>query len=429
MTVYNWSTLTNNQSIAFNPSTDKLTFDSSAISAASLSLSWVSNTSTSFAYSGKSVTLLTDVKILTTTNVTFANGCQLVIGNDANNQLRGSAQADYILALGGDDGLDGGGGNDFIDGGASQYGDTVFFSGATVGVNVNLTIGRAEDGQGGVDTIQNIEHVTGTPYGDTLIGNSSRNFFQPGSGNDYVDGGAGDDVVMYEDAGAAINVNLITGVATGQTIGADTLLSIEALHGSKYSDVIQLGNSGGYVFARGGDDTITGGNVNDNIIPGSGNDVINGGNGTDNVDYGDDGYDVLGVSTSGVNVNLVTGIAIDNWGGTDTLLSIENIGGSNLNDKITGDSGANGISGNAGDDTIDGGSGNEWINGGTGNDFILGGAGDDWIMGSSGNDTIDGGSGQNTAAYNFGRVTASDLSGVSLVKGAGQNWTISSGGT
>ena len=428
--LYNWSTLTNNQQIAFNPSTDKLSFDSTTISAASLSLSWVSNTSTSFSYGGKSITLQTDVKALTSTNVTFANGSLLIIGDDTNNPLRGSAQADYIFALGGDDGLDGGGGNDFIDGGANgQFGDSISFSGATVGVNVNLTLGLAEDGQGGVDTIQNLEHIIGTQYSDTLIGNSSTNWFTPGSGNDYVDGGSNTDVVFYEDATAAVNVNLITGIASGQSIGTDTLFSIEAVHGSKFSDVIQLGNSGGYVFARGGNDTITGGNGDDNIIPGSGNDVINGGNGRDHVDYGDDGNDVLGAPTSGVNVNLLTGISIDNWGGTDSLLSIEDIDGSSFGDKITGDGDDNKLSGNAGDDTLDGGSGNDWIIGGAGNDSAFGGAGDDWIIGGSGNDSIDGGSGQNTAGYNLGRVKTSDISGVSLVKGAGQTWTLSSGGS
>ena len=159
MTVYNWSALTNDQSIAFNPSTDKLTFDISTISAASLSLSWVSNTSTSFSYSGKTVRLLTDVRALTTTNVTLANGSLLIVGDnetvtaadDGNSGLNGSAQADQLLGLGGDDWFDGGGGNDYIDGGGKgTWGDTVGFDGATAGVNVNLTTGRAEDGQGGV---------------------------------------------------------------------------------------------------------------------------------------------------------------------------------------------------------------------------------------------------------------------------------------
>ena len=48
MTVYNWSTLTNNQPIAFNPSTDKLTFDSSAISARSVDVRWTDTTSILF---------------------------------------------------------------------------------------------------------------------------------------------------------------------------------------------------------------------------------------------------------------------------------------------------------------------------------------------------------------------------------------------
>ena len=48
MTVYNWSALTNNQQIAFNPATDKLTFDSLAISAGSVDVRWTDTTSILF---------------------------------------------------------------------------------------------------------------------------------------------------------------------------------------------------------------------------------------------------------------------------------------------------------------------------------------------------------------------------------------------
>ena len=40
MTIFTWSTLTNNQQITFNPLLDKLVFDDVSISAASVSISF-----------------------------------------------------------------------------------------------------------------------------------------------------------------------------------------------------------------------------------------------------------------------------------------------------------------------------------------------------------------------------------------------------
>ena len=81
MTVYNWSALANNQKIAFNPSTDKLTFDSSAISAASMRFLPMSGVTSVYSFadpSGKVVILSTDLRALTTSNVVFADGSQQI---------------------------------------------------------------------------------------------------------------------------------------------------------------------------------------------------------------------------------------------------------------------------------------------------------------------------------------------------------------
>ena len=379
--LYNWSVLTNNQQIAFNPTTDKLIFDSSAISAASLSLTWVSNTSTSFAYSGKSVTLLTNVRALTTTNVTFTNGSLLIVGDnetvtapdDGNSGLNGSAQADQLLGLGGDDWFNGGGGNDYIDGGGKgTWGDTVGFDGATAGVNVNLTTGRAEDGQGGVDVIKNVQHINGTRYSDTLIGSEGANWFRPGSGNDYVDGMGGQDTVMYYDSTGSVNVNLQLATATGASIGNDILVSIEGVHGSNFADTIRLSNeNNSYAFAGAGDDLVFGGTNDDDLIGESGNDTMDGGVGTDTASYQSALDGVLGASSSGVTVNLAAGTATDNWGGRDTLISIEDVKGSSFGDIITGDQKSNHLEGFDGDDLISGAGGGDRIDGGNGNDTAV----------------------------------------------------------
>ncbi|MEI6762347.1 MAG: calcium-binding protein, partial [Betaproteobacteria bacterium] len=295
-----------------------------------------------------------------------------ILGLAGNDNLSGGAGNDSLQGGEGDDYLSGGAGNDTLDGGADgQYGDTVDYSTSGAGVQVNLTTGIASDGMGGTDTLIDIEHINGSAFADTLTGNAKTNWFRPGAGNDTVDGGDGRDVVMYEDALAAVNVNLKSGTASGNSIGTDSLTSIEAAHGSNFNDSLTLTDGGGYLFGRGGNDTLVGGAGNDNFIPGSGNDSIVGGAGTDQVSYISD-FDPAGTPTMGVTVNLTTGLATDNWGGSDSLASIENASGSGLADTLIGDANSNYLEGMGGNDTL---------------------------IGRAGNDTLVGGDGQDSAAY------------------------------
>ena len=56
-------------------------------------------------------------------------------------------------------------------------------------------------------------------------------------------------------------------------------------------------------------------------------------------------------------VNLLTGTASDGFGGTDTLISIEDVRGSTFGDTIVGNAANNKLTGDAGNDTLTGGSG------------------------------------------------------------------------
>jgi Ca2+-binding RTX toxin-like protein len=67
------------------------------------------------------------------------------------------------------------------------------------------------------------------------------------------------------------------------------------------------------------------------------------------------------LATPGVAQNTVNA-------GTDTLTSIENLVGSDFNDTLTGDAGANVLDGGLGDDTLNGGGGADSLIGGDGND-------------------------------------------------------------
>lgn len=148
-----------------------------------------------------------------------------------------------------------------------------------------------------------------------------------------------------------------------------------------------------------GDDTLEGGEGNDWLDGGEGNDLLDGGNGEDWVNYGRELNDPNAIGSHGVVVDLNTGKVIDNWGYTDTLISIEGAIGSNFDDTIFGNSNNNNLIGNAGNDIIYGRSGDDWLIGWTGNDSIYGGDGSDWLEGGQGNDLLNGGSGSDWVNY------------------------------
>jgi Ca2+-binding RTX toxin-like protein len=358
--------------------------------------------------------------------IRLAGGSSItVVDNDAANVIVGNA---------GDNLFHAGAGNDQLDGGAGY--DTVSYAFASRAVAVDLLAGTASGPQIGSDVLLNIEGVTGTFFADTITGNGADNLVQAGEGadtvdggagndrlygndgddhlqggdgqdllvggrgNDQLDGGAGLDAASYEDSTSGVTVDLLNGTASDGFGTTDTLTSIEAVYGSSQADTLILGNTGGYAYGRGGDDTITGGNGDDEIYGGAGSDHIDGGAGTDTVNYFDDGnngFDPL--RSIGVKVDLLAGTARDNGRSTDTLIGIENVTGSSLADSLAGDNGANVLNGGAGDDKLVGNGGGDALYGGDGTDVMQGGDGDDSLIGGSGDDRLDGGAGRDVAVY------------------------------
>ena len=124
--------------------------------------------------------------------------------------------------------------------------------------------------------------------------------------------------------------------------------------------VINLNNGDDvYVDPLGQSNSING-LAGDDVIAGrDGNDIIDGGTGFDTADYSSTSS-VTGIA--GVIVNLATGKATDEFGDHDTLINIEAVRGTLLNDKLTGGNTANDVSGEyfyglEGADTISGGTG------------------------------------------------------------------------
>ena len=357
-------------------------------------------------------------------------GIENVTGSSHDDTLTGNSSANTLVAGDGTDHLEGGAGNDVLDGGSGI--DTAHYDHAAAGVNVNLATGTATGGDG-TDTLTGIENVTGSNYNDTLTGDSGANHLVAGAGTDHLEGGTGDDVLdggsgvdtaHYDHATAGVNVDLTTGTATGGD-GHDTLTGIENVTGSSYDDTLTGDSGANHLVAGAGTDHLEGG---------AGNDVLDGGAGIDTAHYEH--------AAAGVNVNLATGTATGG-DGTDTLMGIENVTGSNYDDTLTGDANANSLSGGAGNDTLDGGAGNDVLDGGTGNDTAsyaaataavnvnlstgtaTGGAGSDTltsienVTGSSYSDTLTGDAGANTLTGGAGNDVLDGGAGDDVLRGGG----------
>ena len=185
----------------------------------------------------------------------------------------------------------------------------------------------------------------------------------------------------YTATGIALNNDYLLGLAGDDTIHA--ALGDDVVFGGTGSDLIIGGAGNDLLFGNTGNDTLSGGTGNDTLSGGKGddtlagnegNDTLKGGAGTDIADYRTDNSTG---ATTGITASLALGVVTDTTGGTDTLVSIEGIHGSNYNDSITGDSADNSLTGEGGNDAINGGAGNDRIDGGIGNDTLTGGAGND----------------------------------------------------
>lgn len=321
----------------------------------------------------------------------FLNGAlgdDTVDGGSGDDRLDGGTGYDSLIGGDGDDHLQGGAGNDILDGGNNgPFVDQAVYSDSPTGVSVDLAAGTASDGWGGIDTLINIEGVTGSQFADTLRGDAGHNWFTGGTGDDTIDGRDGYDRVFYGYVPTGVDIDLTLGTATAQD-GSETdlLIGIEAVHGSEFGDRIVLSDRGGdSATGHGGDDTITGGSGDDFLIGGAGNDVMNGSGGRNRVSY------LFDVGSQGVHVDLSLGEATDNWGGRDTLTNIQDVQGSTMNDTLIGSDQDNNLQGEDGDDSLEGGNGDDALEGGAGADTLDGGEGFDMVgyWGASSGITVD----------------------------------------
>ncbi|MCB1519439.1 MAG: cadherin-like domain-containing protein [Hyphomicrobiaceae bacterium] len=229
------------------------------------------------------------------------------IATDSNG-ASASTSVDMSVTFEADDGIDvinGGAGSDIIYGGRGI--DIIDFADAQGGVSAYLYAGIALGD--GIDTFSDIEGVSGSRFGDVLLGSE---------GDNLIDGGAGGDL----------------------------------LSGYGGNDTLRDGEGGDNVYGDGGNDIV--------IAAGDGDrDYFDGGSGFDVIDFSE--------ATSGVDVDLGNG-QIRGGTGHDRINNFESVIGSNFADEIEGSSDNDVISGGAGDDEIESGRGSDVLSGGAGRD-------------------------------------------------------------
>ncbi|MGL4963412.1 MAG: calcium-binding protein [Inquilinus sp.] len=233
-----------------------------------------------------------------------------------------------------------------------------------------------------------------------------------GAGADHFDGGDGIDTVDFSDSSAGVRVDLLRHIGFGGDAHGDAYFSVESAKGSNSDDTLIGGHPDGYLFGADGND----------ILVVSGGDV-----------WGDAGDDILIVSSAitrcigGSGIDQVRfeidpdGAAIDLLDTEDRFGEIENVYGSESNDYLSGDAGANVLEGAGDDDELYGRGGSDVLRGGAGADRLNGGDGSDTVSYylSSTGVTIDLATGIGTG--HGGDAEGDTLTGIEILSGSQGN--------
>ncbi|MCC5614712.1 calcium-binding protein [Nostoc sp. CHAB 5836] len=237
-----------------------------------------------------------------------------IVGSNGNDTITGS--------IDGNDTIDGGIGNDLL--WLSNYQST---QGITSTFNATTNIGSMRIGTN-VVSYKNIERldISGTVYDDNIVGSNGNDSLYGGGGSgskDTIDGGAGNDLLLFSNYQAAEGEGIVSTFNSINNSGSITLgtnrvsyKNIERLYvsGTDYDDnIVGRGGDDSLYGGGGGNDTIDGGTGDDFLVVSStgdslvnggdgndyisasealGNNIFNGGNGNDGL-YGGDGTDIF----------------------------------------------------------------------------------------------------------------------------------------
>jgi Ca2+-binding RTX toxin-like protein len=212
------------------------------------------------------------------------------------------------------------------------------------------------EGTSGSDTL------FGTADDDIVNGLDGNDMLSGGQGSDVLNGGSGTDTANYSSSAAGVTVDLAAGTGSGGDAQGDTLIGIESVIGSDFSD---------------------------HLYGGAGNDVLNG-SGGDDVLWGGAGADYFldptaVVSYRGSSAAVMVDLRIGSGSGGDAEGDRFWVGGSS---DLTGSSHNDTLIGNDGANILMGESGSDQLRGEGGDDVLRGGAGGDGLNGGDGLDTV-----------------------------------------
>ncbi|HEY0043353.1 MAG TPA: Ig-like domain-containing protein, partial [Allosphingosinicella sp.] len=295
----------------------------------------------------------------------------------------------FIVSQGGEDSVNGGGGNDVIlFGGALSLGDSI--DGGSGDDRLVLQGQYAFDL--GIVPIAGIERIallgapagTATPFSYTLT---------------LQNAGVAAGQMLTIDAGAlGPNEHL----SLNGRDERDARLAVKGgaggdlLTGGAMADLIDGGAGDDSIDGGAGDDTLIGGGGADRLDGGTGADIMSGGSGGDIyiVDNGGDAaIEAAGEGLDAVYASIgyalragseIETLATSNYLSTAAL----DLTGNEFNNNIVGNNGNNSLVGGAGDDYLSGLGGGDVMNGGLGADFMAGGTGDDVYVVDSPSDVV-----------------------------------------
>jgi Ca2+-binding RTX toxin-like protein len=293
--------------------------------------------------------------------VTGTTGADTIFGDAGNDSLianrRGFTANDTLYGGTGNDGLVAGDGTQLLDGGADT--DTVMYHFYNEFTDASVSIILDDNGNGtatghGTHTLVSIENILGTDSltGDFIVTGAGANRIEGYYGSDYIDSGAGNDIIYGDFTDGAPEAG-----------GNDSIIA-----GSGNDTVYGDGNDFGNAAAGANNDVIL---LDDyrNPLTSIGNDTA----------YGQQGNDLLW--GYGGNDMLYGGTGDDALVGNDFIAAVSGIDtmfGGDGNDRL--------FVGIAGSAAMDGGAGNDSLYGGAGADTLIDGMGNDFMYGAGGAD-------------------------------------------
>lgn len=257
-------------------------------------------------------------------------------------------------------------------------------------------------GPGGVQGVQGSgtaanDILNAAPGGMELRGLGGDDILIDGSGEDWLQGGAGADQFLFQPDGRADTIADFDPAEDRIDLSAFFLL-----HGPGDLDILPAGTGARLQW---GQETLhvhsaAGGRLeaadfsgallfnSDHVVMpdplpilgGDGDDVFEWSPGSDTID-GAGGFDTLvyAAAPEAAVVDLADNARNAGAAAGNVLRNIEAVVGTDAADALYGDAAANALSGGAGDDTLRGGDGTDWLTPGPGSDRVFGGGGRDMV--------------------------------------------------